>query len=445
MKKFIVTLVAIISLGSSLLFSQTGWFQQTSGTTETFTTVFFLNDQTGFAGGGFTIFKTTNGGTIWTAKVLPDTSNLTSIRFLNNTTGYACSGITINSNWSRQFLFKTTNTGDNWTKIYESSGTLTSEAFNDVFPIDSLIYLTKGGWGMFGTTGSMYVSQNNGTNFSLINVTNSEIIQKTRFINSQTGWVISSYGDDVGWGKRKIFKTTNHGVNWIRQYRDSTTNTPLSYPNFELQFIDQNTGFGLYYCYPNTTKFLKSTNSGVTWDSTSLPYSKYNTMFFADSNTGWIGGNCNTDSVMIIRTTNGGTNWQVQKRGNNIINSVFFANNLTGWAVGNNGLILKTITGGVTGVKNVSSEVPATYSLGQNYPNPFNPTTNIKFSIVNSGDVKLVVYDIQGREVQTLVNERLNAGTYETKFDGSMLTSGVYFYKMVSESFTETKRMFLIK
>ncbi|MEI7485080.1 MAG: T9SS type A sorting domain-containing protein, partial [Ignavibacteriota bacterium] len=93
----------------------------------------------------------------------------------------------------------------------------------------------------------------------------------------------------------------------------------------------------------------------------------------------------------------------------------------------------------------ISTETPSKYSLSQNYPNPFNPTTNIKFSIINSGDVKLVVYDIQGREVQTLVNERLNAGTYEVKFDGSMLTSGVYFYKMVSEGFTETKRMILIK
>jgi hypothetical protein len=63
----------------------------------------------------------------------------------------------------------------------------------------------------------------------------------------------------------------------------------------------------------------------------------------------------------------------------------------------------------------------------------------------NAGNVKLVVYDVQGREVQTLVNERLNAGTYEVKFDGSMLNSGVYFYKLVTDGFTETKRMVMIK
>jgi hypothetical protein len=63
----------------------------------------------------------------------------------------------------------------------------------------------------------------------------------------------------------------------------------------------------------------------------------------------------------------------------------------------------------------------------------------------NAGNVKLIVYDIQGREVQTLVNEKLGAGTYEVKFDGSMLNSGVYFYKLVTEGFTETKKMLLIK
>ena len=70
---------------------------------------------------------------------------------------------------------------------------------------------------------------------------------------------------------------------------------------------------------------------------------------------------------------------------------------------------------------------------------------NVQFSMSNAGNVKLVVYDIMGREVQTLVNERLNAGTYETTFDGTMLTSGVYFYKLVTDGFTETKKMILIK
>ena len=100
---------------------------------------------------------------------------------------------------------------------------------------------------------------------------------------------------------------------------------------------------------------------------------------------------------------------------------------------------------GVVGVENISTIIPENFVFLQNYPNPFNPTTNIKFSIVNSGDVKLVVYDIQGREVQTLVNESLKPGTYESAFDGSALNSGVYFYKLTTDGYSETKKMLMIK
>ena len=99
----------------------------------------------------------------------------------------------------------------------------------------------------------------------------------------------------------------------------------------------------------------------------------------------------------------------------------------------------------LTGIEHLSGEIPSSYSLGQNYPNPFNPMCNVQFTMCNAGKVKIVVYDVQGREVQTLVDERLNAGTYEMKFDGSMLTSGVYFYRMVTEGFSETRKMLLIK
>ena len=97
------------------------------------------------------------------------------------------------------------------------------------------------------------------------------------------------------------------------------------------------------------------------------------------------------------------------------------------------------------GIQNISTEIPAAFSLKQNYPNPFNPSTNVTFSLVHAGDVKLVVYDVMGREVQTLVNERLQAGTYDVTFDGSRLNSGVYFYKLTANGFTDTKRMLLIK
>jgi hypothetical protein len=98
-----------------------------------------------------------------------------------------------------------------------------------------------------------------------------------------------------------------------------------------------------------------------------------------------------------------------------------------------------------TGINNPSNELPGKYSLEQNYPNPFNPTTNIRFAIPKSGFTTLKVYDAMGREVATLYNTKLEAGKYESEFNAMNLSSGVYFYKLVSGDFSEVKKLTLIK
>jgi hypothetical protein len=101
--------------------------------------------------------------------------------------------------------------------------------------------------------------------------------------------------------------------------------------------------------------------------------------------------------------------------------------------------------GNPLGINQIGSEIPSSYSLSQNYPNPFNPVTNIHYEIPKNGFVKLVVFDILGREIQTLVNEKQNAGTYEVTFDGSNLSSGIYFYTLSVGDFKETKKFVLLK
>jgi hypothetical protein len=103
---------------------------------------------------------------------------------------------------------------------------------------------------------------------------------------------------------------------------------------------------------------------------------------------------------------------------------------------------------GNNGITQISSEIPKEFSLSQNYPNPFNPSTKIRFNIPHSGRSvfsKLIVYDNLGREAATLVNEQLNPGSYEVDFDGSSLTSGVYYYKLTAGDYSSTKKMILIK
>lgn len=107
---------------------------------------------------------------------------------------------------------------------------------------------------------------------------------------------------------------------------------------------------------------------------------------------------------------------------------------------------VRTITLIVTTVLGlVNNEIPASFSLMQNYPNPFNPSTTIMYSIAKPGNVKLAVYDISGREVETLVSGESGPGNYEVKFDGANLSSGVYFYRLETEGFVDVKKMLLVK
>ncbi len=102
-------------------------------------------------------------------------------------------------------------------------------------------------------------------------------------------------------------------------------------------------------------------------------------------------------------------------------------------------------TGNPVGIINISSEIPNEFSLGQNYPNPFNPATKIKFELRNTSFTNLVIYDGLGREVETIVNEQLNAGSYEADWNASNFPSGVYFYKLTTGDFSKTNKMLLIK
>ncbi len=99
----------------------------------------------------------------------------------------------------------------------------------------------------------------------------------------------------------------------------------------------------------------------------------------------------------------------------------------------------------VTGIEPVSNEIPNEFSLQQNYPNPFNPSTNIKFSIPKNSNVKISVFSSAGKEIETLVNSELNAGKYNADWNASIYSSGIYFYRITADGFTETKKMILVK
>ena len=97
------------------------------------------------------------------------------------------------------------------------------------------------------------------------------------------------------------------------------------------------------------------------------------------------------------------------------------------------------------GIQNIGSEIPNEFKLYQNYPNPFNPVTNINFDVPKAGLVQIRVYDILGREVGILANEMMQPGRYKASFDAGMLSSGIYFYRINAEGFSDIKRMIVLK
>ncbi|MBK8982078.1 MAG: T9SS type A sorting domain-containing protein [Ignavibacteria bacterium] len=178
----------------------------------------------------------------------------------------------------------------------------------------------------------------------------------------------------------------------------------------------------------------KTTDGGFSWVLTNDGGIE---LSFGSDSVGWAGNN----STTIIRTTSAGSSWYRQTT--NISNpSVSAFDSLTAWAGGSG--IIHTTNGGLTAIES-NTEILSNFILYQNFPNPFNPGTVIRYSLIKNLNVNLVVYDALGKKVETLVNQKQNAGSYDIEFDGSSLPGGVYFYKLSSENFTETKKMILTK
>jgi hypothetical protein len=260
-------------------------------------------------------------------------------------------------------------------------------------------------------------------------------------------------------------RSTDAGVTWGADTRLTTNSSYNSYSSsVAVSGLVVNVVWnGNLYSNRDEIYYKRSTNGGVNWgadirltNDTSGQYVPSVAVSGSVVHLVWLDGRNGNYEIYYKRSTDGGISWGTDTRlTNNSAESWYPSVAVSGSVVhvvwqdkrdGNWEIYYKrNPTGNTIGIKNISSEIPSSYSLQQNYPNPFNNTSNLKFQIVNTGDVKLVVYDIMGREVQTLVNEQLSPGTYEVTFDASMLPSGIYFYRLTSGDFSETRKMILIK
>jgi len=447
MKKLIVVIGLLVLFGNS--YSQSGWYVQyySPAFTNYSNSMFFVDSLTGwfhpFNYSQSNISKTINGGISWNATGISN-EYVTSIYFINQNTGWLTTGSSPGAG-NYGSILKSTNSGSSWTSqvipINESPiKGMTSVKFlnlNTGFSCGFVEYLS--GQALLIDT---YVlkTTNGGTNWNVsLRITTGDInddppyFKKLDFADENCVWVTGF--------KNIFYHTTNGGANW------NFTAINMGGNNVDLKLINAYTGF--VFCsynwqYPNWARLvLKSTNGGYNFSAVySSVTHRLNGFCFTDANNGWICG----DSNLILRTTNGGINWTTQ---NSPIfanyKRVYFYNSNTGWMADDSGHILKTTTGGISFIRKIGDDIPYKFSLSQNYPNPFNPTTNIKYQITNNKFVTLKVFNILGKEIATLVNEKQNAGTYEVTFDGSGLTSGVYFYRLTCGDFLETRKMLLIK
>jgi photosystem II stability/assembly factor-like uncharacterized protein len=407
-KSIVIFLILFLLRGS--IFAQQGWYnlnQQFGGG------IFFKDINNGIIGA----YKTTNAGINWL--YMGYLTGGRTLSFPEPNTGFGLAG--------GNLIVKTTNFGVNWT---QQSNPSTFILFDINFPNVNTGFAC-------GESSSSIKTTNGGNNWNILStpVSSSDyILTNVFFSDSITGYIAGYNYRDTS----VFLKTTNCGNSWTTLYYHIS-----SWGSFTAMFfINANTGF---IGASSNSNILKTTNGGAGWNNILIPTTnRINSLYFPSASTGY----ASCYGGQILKTTNGGNNWFLQTTNTgSILYSIFFINNLTGYCSGDNNTVLKTTDGGgpPIGINQISAEVPKDFRLDQNYPNPFNPVTNIKFEIPKLSFVKLIVYDMLGREAETLVNEQLNAGTYEINFDGGKLASGIYLYAMKTENFSSSKKLVLIK
>lgn len=408
MKKIIQILLII---HCSLQIAEAQWIKQLSPS-HFITDIEFINKYTGWACGNNLIYKTTDGGQSWISQPNSSTNLIMQIHPVNENVVYAAGW------WN---FLKTIDGGENWVSIFSGGPGMGLPTLDGLFFIDE-----NTGW-MCGQVTIMKTTD--GGNSFIDSGRIEGLPMDIYFKNKNEGIMSAQFGF--------VFRTNNGGAHWIK---DRIIKTGSQYNFNKVSFINDSVG------YIGGEIVFKTTNFGLTWDSVgAVPYGVEEAycIEFADENTGFSGGTTGT----LFKTTDAAQTWlpqQVSQFGQGFFRSIFAYSDSIVWAVGN-GKILFTETGGLVSIEQLSSEISSDFELFQNYPNPFNPKTKIKFEIKNTSDVNLEIFDMIGRKVSTLVNDRLQTGTYEVDFEISDQNSGVYFYKLRTESFSKTMKMILIK
>lgn len=331
---------------------------------------------------------------------------------LNNTPIYTLTNHNANLYIGSNSIFKSFNWGLNWFCICNQMGNLTvsSFLFNDPY-----IFC--------GDSSGILRTSNEGANWTLL--TNGLNSQKINCIKNIGIFYFSGTPDG-------IYKSINIGDNWFFIYAKG--HNVSCFESSGTKLFAGISGFGVKV----------TTNNGVSWENFNGGLNCMNV-------------NCLlvVSNIIFAGTDNGvfasplyGDYWTYFNNNflvNPKVTCLAYSNNFLYAGILGQSVWKFPIADYIISVQSISSNLPDKYYLFQNYPNPFNQSTKISFQIAKQGNAKLIVYDIGGKIISTLVNKKMTPGKYEVNFDAGKLTSGVYFYKLITEDFSQTNRMILLK
>ena len=369
--------------------SGTSWTQANAGLSNTSVTALAASPAGGgtnlFAGTqGSGIFLSTNDGTSWTQTGLTKINVWSLASFDTNLfAGTELGGVLLS-----------TNHGTSWTQTGLTNTGVWSLA---VSPTDS-----SGSVNLFaGTDGSgVFLSTNNGRSWTQTGLTNPSV------------WSLAVCGIDLFAGTENgggVYLSTNNGASWTavnnklpKEHDDTTVYAFVNALAMSVSDLFAGTDFGGIYL---------STKSDASWISVNDGFPK-----------------------MLDDSTRCLPVHALQVYGRNL-----FA------GTENGGVWRRPLSEMITSVENRSADMPMHFSLDQNYPNPFNPTTMIRFSLPHPEFVSLKLYDILGQEIATLISRNLQAGTHAASWNAGRYPSGVYFYSLQASSFSQTRKLLLLR
>jgi photosystem II stability/assembly factor-like uncharacterized protein len=461
---------------SGMLYNTTdggfNWIEQQSGTTDDILSIYFSSSQTGwFVGTSGKIFNTQDGGNTWQPQTSGTSNDLFDISFADDMNGWAVGD---------EIILHTINGGSSW-----SSQSFPSGYFNGFISVD-FVDLMNGWIADGGEIGTILKTSNGGNEWTFRSGLSEYPLIDVDFVNENVGYFVGVFG--------AILKTTDGGNTWITQ-----PDPPPHDWLYGVHFLNEETGWAVGF----NGKVIYTTNGGNPWEQqTSGTTVQLNSVYFIDQAHGWAAGeDQSSGSGVIIKYSTGivpveltlftadvdDNNvtllWQTSTETNNSGFEIQRGKDGdgskdTGWerigfvkgqgttpVINNYSFTDENLSAGryqyrlkqidfdgsfkYSNTLDVNILAPKKFSLEQNYPNPFNPVTTITYGLPLKSQIELIIYNVLGEMVLQLADGVKEAGIHTVEFDATSaaggLPSGVYFYRLRSGNFIQTKKMILLK